>query len=122
MFYLAAISECFWVGNPSSVVTVFGMAMYLPAICLSAWGIRKLGRYWTVKLLVAPGQRLVTYSLFKRQRVPYYYLSLIPELAGLSIALQAFGTLIVGLPLYLILVLARIRQEARMSHAAVFMD
>jgi isoprenylcysteine carboxyl methyltransferase (ICMT) family protein YpbQ len=38
-------------------------------------------------------------------------LNILPELAGLALALDAYVTLIVGLPIYLVPLMIRIRQE-----------
>jgi isoprenylcysteine carboxyl methyltransferase (ICMT) family protein YpbQ len=45
---------------------------------------------------------------------PNYFLNILPELVGLCLVLGAFVTLIVGIPLYSILLFMRIRLENRL--------
>jgi len=49
--------------------------------------------------------------LFRWVRHPNYFVSIIPELVGFALALNAYWTLVVGLPLYCIPLFIRIRQE-----------
>ena len=73
--------------------------------------VRSLGRFWTVKLLIARDHRLVSNPLFRWVRHPNYFLNILPELASFAVALDAYVTLIIGLPLYLMPLMIRIRQE-----------
>jgi isoprenylcysteine carboxyl methyltransferase (ICMT) family protein YpbQ len=66
-----------------------------------------------VKLIVARDHELVTHPLFRHVRHPNYYLNILPELVGFALALHAFATLLVGLPLYLVVLTMRIREEER---------
>lgn len=53
----------------------------------------------------------MTTPLFRFVRHPNYYLNIIPELIGFALTLHAFWTLAIGLPLYLVPLVIRIRQE-----------
>ena len=75
--------------------------------------MRMLGRFWTVKLLIAADHLLVRNWLFHTVKHPNYYLNILPELIGLTVALHAFMTLMIGVPLYLIPLSIRIREEER---------
>jgi len=110
-FYLAAIAEGVWREEPVSWISWAGVAIYGLAMCALFWVIGTLGRLWTVKLIIARDHTLTTNRLFSLVRHPNYYLNIIPELIGFALALQAFATLIAGLPLYLIILAMRIRQE-----------
>ena len=70
-----------------------------------------LGRWWTVKLIVAREHELVAHPMFRWVRHPNYYLNILPELTGLALALNAFGTLLIGLPCYILVLAMRIRLE-----------
>jgi isoprenylcysteine carboxyl methyltransferase (ICMT) family protein YpbQ len=73
--------------------------------------IRLLGRLWTVRLIIAEDHSLVRHRLFRIVRHPNYYLNVLPELVGFALVLHAYYTLLIGLPLYLIPLATRIRQE-----------
>lgn len=111
LFYLAAIGEGLWRGDAPDAVTWIGLALYVFGIAVLFLVIRLLGRFWTVKLILARDHVLVTHPLFRQVRHPNYYLNLLPELVGLALTFHAFGTLLIGLPLYAIPLFIRIRQE-----------
>lgn len=111
VYYLAAIAEGLWRAAPVSAVTVAGVVIYALSMIALAWVLKTLGRFWTVKIIIARDHELVTSRFFRMLRHPNYYLNIIPELIGFALALQAFGTLIIGLPVYLIILRQRIRQE-----------
>lgn len=112
-YYLAAIAEGIWRDAPVSVITWTGVAIYGLAMIALVWVMAVLGRFWTVKVIVASDHHLVTNRFFQLIKHPNYFLNIIPELIGFALALQAFGTLIVGLPVYLVVLTLRIRQEER---------
>lgn len=117
-YYLSAIAEGLWRSSPPSAVTLAGVVLFAASMGALFWVIRELGRFWTVKLILARDHQLVTSRIFRAVRHPNYYLNIIPELVGLALALQAPLTLFVGLPLYLVILLRRIRQEERVMHGA----
>ena len=49
--------------------------------------------------------------LFKTFRHPNYFLNIIPELIGIALLCQAWYVLLIGLPIYLLVLFKRIRQE-----------
>ncbi|MEP0235888.1 isoprenylcysteine carboxylmethyltransferase family protein [Roseibium sp.] len=112
-FYLAAITEGFWRAAPLSGVSVLGMALYGLAMCALVWVIVVLGRFWTVKVIVARDHALVTNRFFNLIRHPNYFLNILPELIGFALALQACVTLLVVLPVCLFVLFLRIRQEQK---------
>ena len=111
-FYLAAIAEGFLSGRQAfDAIALAGFTIYLFAMAMLVVVIGTLGRFWTVKLLIAPDHVLVTNALFRNVRHPNYFLNILPELVGFALVLHAYYTLIIGLPLYLIPLIIRIRQE-----------
>ena len=52
-------------------------------------------------------------SIFKYFRHPNYFLNIIPELVSISLICQAWITLAIGLPVYLIPLTIRIVQEEK---------
>jgi isoprenylcysteine carboxyl methyltransferase (ICMT) family protein YpbQ len=123
-YYVAAIVEGSWRGVAATgvaangavvydAVTWVGLALYAFGMVMLLVVIRILGRFWTVKLLIARDHELVTHPLFRRVRHPNYFLNILPELAGFALALHAWWTLIIGLILYAVPLAIRIRQEEK---------
>jgi isoprenylcysteine carboxyl methyltransferase (ICMT) family protein YpbQ len=52
-------------------------------------------------------------------RHPNYFLNVLPELIGFALALNAVTTLLVGIPLYLVPLIIRIRQEEQVMRDEV---
>lgn len=117
-FYAAAVAEGFTLRDQRlDTAALAGMALYLFGMAMLLVVVRSLGRLWTVKLLLSPDHVLVTGPLFRRLRHPNYYLNILPELVGFALALNAYGTLLLGLPLYLVPLVVRIRLEERAMRA-----
>ncbi|HEY4291584.1 isoprenylcysteine carboxylmethyltransferase family protein [Luteibacter sp.] len=117
LFYAAAIWEGWSRGPELDAVAGIGIALYLLALFFLLYVIRLLGRLWTVKLIIAPDHELVTHPLFRVVRHPNYFLNIIPELIGLTLALHSYRTLAIGLPIYLLPLIVRIVQEEKTMRA-----
>ncbi|WP_298976138.1 isoprenylcysteine carboxylmethyltransferase family protein [uncultured Roseobacter sp.] len=116
-FYVAAIAEGLWRDSPISAISVVGLILYGLAMCALVWVICTLGRFWTIKVIIAKDHQLISNRIFDRIRHPNYYLNIIPELIGFTLALQAFGVLLFGLPLYVAVLSLRIRQEEKVMRS-----
>lgn len=116
-FYVAAIWEGWARGPVLDPVSIAGVLLYVAAMIVLWQVVRLLGRLWTVKLIIAPDHHLVTHPLFRVVRHPNYFLNIVPELIGLALALHAFRTLAIGLPIYLIPLVVRIVQEEKAMRA-----
>jgi len=92
-------------------VAAIGLAIYIFSAMALIWVMRTLGPFWSGKVLIAPGHKLVVHPIFRTIKHPNYFLNMIPELVGFTIMLHAFITLAVGLPLFLISIFFRIRVE-----------
>ncbi len=112
-FYLAASAEGIWRAAPFDSVSMAGLAIYLFGAVMLMVVSRMLGRFWTVKLLIARDHALVTRPLFSAVRHPNYYLNILPELLGFALTLHAYATLVVGLAIYIVPLVIRIRLEER---------
>lgn len=111
-FYVAAIIEGFSSRSHAfDAAAMAGLAVYGFGAAVLVAVIRSLSRFWTVKLIIAADHELVANPLFRWVRHPNYFLNLLPELIGFALVLHAFNTLWIGLPLYLIPLIVRIRQE-----------
>ena len=78
--------------------------------------INELRAVWTVKVLIVPGHQLVTSPLFRRLKHPNYFLNIVPEFIGLTMVFHSWWTAVVGLPILLITLAARIVVEERAMH------
>jgi isoprenylcysteine carboxyl methyltransferase (ICMT) family protein YpbQ len=111
LFYFAALAEGLYKAPEFDKVSVIGLCLYVFGMIVLIAVITILGRFWTVKLLIARDHVLVTHPLFRVVRHPNYYLNLLPELIGYALIFHAYLTLLVGLPLYLFPLITRVRQE-----------
>jgi isoprenylcysteine carboxyl methyltransferase (ICMT) family protein YpbQ len=94
-------------------ISTVGLGLYVFSVIMLYYVIYALRHIWTVKLIIAPKEhhRLIKSPLFKYVKHPNYYLNIIPELIGIALFFHAWITLVVGLGIYLIPLVKRIRQE-----------
>jgi isoprenylcysteine carboxyl methyltransferase (ICMT) family protein YpbQ len=111
VFYLAGFAEGLYRQSSFDKWSVAGIAIFAFSAAILLFVVRLLGRLWTVKLLIAPDHQLVEHPLFRVVRHPNYYLNLLPELTGYALFFHASITFFVVMPLYLIPLIRRIRQE-----------
>jgi isoprenylcysteine carboxyl methyltransferase (ICMT) family protein YpbQ len=110
-FYVGALAEGLWRRTQPTLWTAGGVLLYGLAVLalLVVW--RELKGLWTVKLLIASDHTLNQSALFRWVRHPNYFLNILPELVGLALMMGAWLVLVLGLPLYLLVLRARIVQE-----------
>ena len=111
VFYVGAFAEGLWRRTQPTLWTAGGVLLYGLAVLalLVVW--RELKGLWTVKLLIASDHTLNQRALFRWVRHPNYFLNILPELVGLALIMGAWLVLVLGLPLYLLVLRARIVQE-----------
>lgn len=115
-FYAAALAEAYWreaTLTPTAWIGVGAMVFAYTMLFVVIYCLRDL---WTVKLYILPNHRIERSWLFRNVRHPNYFLNIIPELIGTALLCSATLTLAIGLPLYLIPLIIRIRQEERAMH------
>ncbi len=110
-FYLAATAEGLIRDTPLDWISAIGFLVYLFGAVMLFVVSRLLGQLWTVKLLIARDHELVSHPLFRAVRHPNYFLNILPELIGYAVTLHAFITLVIGLIVYAVPLVLRIRQE-----------
>jgi isoprenylcysteine carboxyl methyltransferase (ICMT) family protein YpbQ len=111
VFYLGALVEGLWRRTQPSPWTAGGVLLYGLAVLALIVVWRELNGLWTVKLLIASDHTLNQSALFRWVRHPNYFLNILPELVGLALMMGAWVVLVLGLPLYLLVLRARIVQE-----------
>jgi isoprenylcysteine carboxyl methyltransferase (ICMT) family protein YpbQ len=117
MFYGGALVEGLWRSTQPTRWTTVGMLLYGLSIIALALVWRELKGLWTVKLIIASDHTLNQSTLFRSVRHPNYYLNIIPELVGLALIMGAWLVLVVGFPLYLLVLRVRIVQEEQVMQA-----
>ncbi len=111
LFYLGALAEGLWRSTQPTRWTTVGILLYVMSIMAFLLVWRELNRLWTVKLIIASDHILNQSALFRWVRHPNYFLNIIPELVGLALIMGAWMVLVIGLPLYLLVLRVRIVQE-----------
>lgn len=118
-YYLAGFAEGFYRAPAFDAISVAGLALYAFGMAMLVVVIRLLGRFWTVKIMVAPDHVAVAHPLFRTLRHPNYYLNILPELVGYALVMHAWATLVIGLALYAVPLVQRIREEERVMRERV---
>lgn len=112
LFYLFCLIEAIFKNSIFDLISLIGLIfiifsfimLYFIANCL-------LKGIWTVKLLVAKNHIYNNHWLFRVIKHPNYYLNIFPELIGLALLCHAKITFIFVVPIYLISITIRIKQE-----------
>lgn len=117
VFYMAAICEANYRQIGFDQVSQIGLAILIFAIAMLFYVIYVLKEIWTVKIYILPNHKINRSFLFKYVRHPNYFLNIIPELIGLSLFCHSTNTAMIGLPIYLVILTIRIKQEEKaMAH------
>ena len=116
-FYVSTMAEGSFRAHPTDSFFWIGGVLYGFGVLALVVVVRLLGPLWTVDLLIAREHVLVTHPLFRWIRHPNYFRNILPELVGFALLLHAPVTLAVGLPLYAIPLIIRIRQEEAAMNA-----
>lgn len=111
LFYLACLGEGLSRQAHFDKVSLIGLVIYAAAIGMLVWIVQLLGPLWTVKIMIARKHVINRHWLFRKVRHPNYFLNILPELFGFALMFHAYLTLVVGLPVYLVFLVVRIRQE-----------
>lgn len=112
-FYFSALYEAYLSQTKLDEISTIGVGVMVFAYVMLFYVIYKLRDIWTVKLYIVPNQRIETSFLFRTVRHPNYFLNVLPELVGVALLCHAWYTLAIGLPIYLIPLFVRIRQEEK---------
>ena len=112
-FYLSCLSESLLKERQVNEFSFYGIGLFVFSMIVLWTVIFSLKDTWTVKLIITPGNKINRSFLFRYFRHPNYFLNIIPELISISMICQAWLTLFIGLPVYLIPLTIRILQEER---------
>lgn len=114
LFYLCCLGEAILLRKNSNNISFIGLGLFIFSMIILCIVILNLKGIWTVKLMIVPGQKINRSFIFKYFKHPNYFLNIIPELVSTALICQAWYTLSIGLPLYLIPLAMRIVQEEKL--------
>jgi methyltransferase len=97
-------------GPSSPDLLMLGLALFGFAKALKIWAISSLGSRWSYRVLVLPGEPLVTSGPYRFISHPNY-LAVVGEMVGVSMIVFAPFTGVIGALLFGRLMVARIRVE-----------
>ena len=94
--FVAMIGEGWMRGVPAAPLFAAGAALFVAAKILKIWAIRSLGSFWTFRVIVVPGARIVGDGPYRYVRHPNY-IAVVGELVGVALMTGALvsGPLVV---------------------------
>ena len=112
LWLAGTIAEIIFLSRQLSPFWLPLLALFLIAQALRYWTIRTLGRRWTTRIIVLPGEPLVTSGPFRFLRHPNY-LAVIVEILIFPMIFSAYVTAITASIINALLLRIRIRAEER---------
>ena len=110
--FVAIVAESALREEPAGAAAVAGAAVFLLAKVLKYWAIATLGERWTFRVLVLPGEPLVTAGPYQWMRHPNY-VGVAGELIGAALMAGSPVTGAIAFVTFGGMMLARIRVEER---------
>jgi methyltransferase len=115
--FLVMLAEGAWRAAPPQPIVVGGAALFAAAKALKWWAILSLGPFWTFRVIVVPGSRLVLSGPYRFVPHPNYI-----AVVGEFIAVAMMTGAVVSGPLALLafaaLLVKRIAVEERALHVS----
>ncbi len=110
--FLAMIGEGLFRPEPSRVVLIAGIVVFVLGKLLKWWAITTLGQYWTFRVIVVPGSSPVADGPYRLLNHPNY-VGVFGELAGAGLIAAAPVAGVLGTLMFTGLMAARVRVENR---------
>jgi len=110
--FLAMFAEGAMRTAVSPAAVIVGAILFAAAKCLKWWAILTLGPFWTFRVVVVPGARLVAAGPYRWLRHPNY-LAVVGELAGAALMIGAPVSGVAGIATFGWLLIRRISVEER---------
>jgi methyltransferase len=108
--FVAMAAEGIVTGGSSTSLVAVGAGLFAASKALKAWVIRSLGDRWTFRVLVPPGEPLVTTGPYALMRHPNY-VAVVGELVSMMLLTGAWFSGPVATGLFGLLIRKRIRIE-----------
>jgi methyltransferase len=110
--FVAIVAESAFRQEPAGAAAFAGAVVFLLAKALKYWAIATLGERWTFRVLVLPGEPLVTTGPYRWMRHPNY-VGVAGELIGAALMAGSPVTGAIAFVAFGGMMLARIRVEER---------
>ena len=109
-FLVSFVAEYVLLGRSLSPYWLPLVCVFVAAQLLRYWAIRSLGKFWNTRILIVPGERLVTKGPYKYLRHPNY-VSVVIEIAVIPLIFSCYITAAVFTVLNLLVLRRRIGIE-----------
>ncbi|MCL4244835.1 MAG: hypothetical protein KJ002_06865 [Candidatus Dadabacteria bacterium] len=109
-FLLSFTAEYLLLGRSLSPYWLPLVIVFVMAQLLRYWAIRSLGKFWNTRILIVPGEKLVTKGPYRYLRHPNY-VSVVIEIAVIPLLFSCYITAAVFTALNLLALRRRIRIE-----------
>lgn len=93
-------------------VSAVGGVLFAVSFAIRRWVLKSLGNFWAIDIDIKQDHQLRTEGPYRYCRHPNY-LAMLLELIGTCLIANAYVTLLVSLPIYALLLAARVRTEER---------
>lgn len=113
-FYLAVAIEVYCRQSSLDKTSLLGLSLMIFSVAILRMVTSLLGPIWTIKLMLVNDHQFVDHWLFQTIKHPNYYLNIIPELLGICLLGHAWTSAVIILPIYLLALMLRIREENRL--------
>lgn len=111
IYYFSALANAYYFDVVFNNISLLGAVIVAISLLILGIIIRELGEIWTVKVYIAPNHVINRSWLFKTFKHPNYFLNIVPELIGIGLLCQAWWVMMIGLPIYGVILAKRIREE-----------
>jgi methyltransferase len=115
--FLSMIVEGVLRGGASMTTITAGFSLFVAAKALKWWAILSLGSFWTFRVIVVPGARLIDSGPYRFVRHPNY-IGVIGELLGIALVTGARVAGPISIIVFGLLILRRIGVEERALRSA----
>lgn len=116
-YYFLALFSAYHVGAVFDGISTIGAILVAASLLVLYYIIKQLGEIWTVKVYILPNHTINRSWIFRTFKHPNYFLNIIPELVGIALLCHAWWVLMIGLPIYGVILGVRIHQEEQaMQH------
>ena len=115
--FLVMLAEGAWRGAPPQPIFVAGAALFAATKALKWWAILSLGPFWTFRVIVVPGSRLIISGPYRFVPHPNY-VAVVGEFIAVAMMTGAWVSGPLALLAFAALLVKRIAVEERALHVS----